>query len=69
MAGMAKPVIMSERKGGSAGAYSFMKSIIDGVRGEMAALGFGSVDELRKADVSFQEPLASILEQRGMAVR
>ncbi|MDG6936876.1 MAG: type 2 isopentenyl-diphosphate Delta-isomerase [Nitrososphaerota archaeon] len=64
--GMAKPVIVSEREGGSEGVFSFMSDMIEGVRREMGALGFSTIDELRNSKVSFINPLKSILEERGI---
>ncbi len=64
MCGIAKPVIVAERKGGSEGVYNFMNDMINGVKNEMAALGFSSIKELKNAKISFKEPLKSILKDR-----
>ena len=44
--GMAKPVISAERKGGTDGVYSFVSQTIQGVKAEMAKLGFSSLKKL-----------------------
>jgi isopentenyl-diphosphate delta-isomerase len=67
--GMAKPVIMSERKGGAEGVYNFMKGTMDGLKEIMAEMGFENIEQLRNAKVSFSEPLSSVLEQRGILTK
>jgi isopentenyl-diphosphate delta-isomerase len=69
MCGVAKPVLLSENKGGSEGVYAYLTDMIDGIKKEMAALGFRSVEELRNADVKFGGPLASLMRQRGLKIR
>lgn len=66
--GMAKPVIMAERKGGADGVYISIKGLMDGVRDGMAEMGFQNVKQLQNAKVSFSEPLRSVLRQRGISV-
>ncbi len=67
--GMAKPIISSERSGGSDGVYSFISRMIDGIKEEMAGLGFQSLKELRQAKVTFKEPLRHILKDRGIKAK
>ncbi len=64
--GIAQPVIISERKGGSEGVYRFLSGTSDGIRKEMARLGFQSLKELAKAKVAFKDPLKSVLIDRGI---
>ena len=64
MCGIAKPVVVSEREGGAAGVRSYIGEMIDGVRKEMASLGYETVDQLRGARVTIREPLKGILKQR-----
>ena len=64
--GMAKPVISAERKGGSDAVYAFVNNMIEGTKAEMAKRGFSSLKDLRKAKVSFKEPLKNILHDRNI---
>ncbi|MCL4379109.1 MAG: type 2 isopentenyl-diphosphate Delta-isomerase [Candidatus Marsarchaeota archaeon] len=64
--GIAQPVISSERKGGSEGVYRFLSETSEGVRKEMARLGFSSLKELAKAKVTFKDPLKSALIDRNI---
>jgi isopentenyl-diphosphate delta-isomerase len=64
--GIAKPVIMAERKGGAEGVYLSIKGLLDGVKDGMAEMGFENIEQLRNAKVSFSEPLSSVLKQRGI---
>jgi len=64
MCGMAKPVLVSERKEGSYGVYKLLDSIINNLRNEMAMLGFSSIKELSNAKIKIKEPLAGLLRQR-----
>ncbi len=69
MCGMAKPVLVSERKGGAIGVYNFLNEIIEDLRGEMAKLGFESIKELSSAKIMIGEPLAGLLRQRKVSFR
>ncbi|MGC8651969.1 MAG: type 2 isopentenyl-diphosphate Delta-isomerase [Candidatus Micrarchaeia archaeon] len=61
---MAEPVLKAELRGGAKGVYDYIKALEDELRSRMAELGFGSIEELRKARVLINEPLAGILRQR-----
>ncbi len=67
MSGMAKPVLVSERKNGAEGVYRYLDRLIADFRNETGSLGFSSIEELKNAKIRISEPLASLLEQRGAA--
>ncbi len=66
LCGMAKPVIMAERKNGAEGAYVFLSGMINKIKEEMADMGFGSVAELRNAKVEITGTLAKLASQRKL---
>jgi isopentenyl-diphosphate delta-isomerase len=69
MCGIAQPIIASEKKGGSEGVYTYLSSMINGLRAEMAGLGIRSIAELREARVVLEEPLSSIVKQRKIKLQ
>jgi isopentenyl-diphosphate Delta-isomerase len=66
MCGMAQPVIASQARGGISGVTTYLNGMIGDLKKEMAGLGVRSIPELRKLDISFRDPLADILKQRGI---
>ena len=68
LCGLAQPVLVSQNKKGAAGVYELIEGMIDGLRTSMARLGFGSIEELRKAKVRLGWPLAELTEQRGIVI-
>lgn len=66
MCGMAEPVLVAQNRGGADGVYKFLSSMIDEASTRMGMLGFGSIDELKRAKVKIGEPLSSLIKQRGI---
>ncbi|MCL5099547.1 MAG: type 2 isopentenyl-diphosphate Delta-isomerase [Candidatus Marsarchaeota archaeon] len=69
MCGIAKPALVSQNKGGADEVYRFISSIAEGLRDSMAQLGFSSIDELRKAKIRLNGPLAKLAEQRELTIK
>lgn len=68
MCGMAKPILISENKGGAEGVYKFLTDMMNGLKDEMGRFGFSTIDELKNAKVRIRGPLADLLKQRRIRV-
>ncbi len=69
MCGVAKPVLVSQNRGGAEEVYRFISTMKDGLKQEMARLGFSSLKELRTAKVRLGGRLGDLAEQRGLEIR